>query len=158
MSDPLPVAIVAASSTVLGALVGSLASIFGPAWWERKAREQEQARAVVQQRFEAAERYIDALTTLPTAQTYNDTMRVGVARLGFVATLRAGEGVADAFTLNLLERVRENKAKRDPSAFDIIQIGSSMLLAWLRDDLPSERLTDEELTRRLFPGSRAALG
>ena len=136
MTDVFWVAVITALGTLLGTAVGSLASIFGPAWHERKRREADAARSLEDLRYQRAQLFIDGLSRQYAASSRGTSADIEALRIAFVATLRPGENVADEFTRDLVDRVYANPK----DSIDIANHGGSRLLGWLRGDLTSAEL------------------
>lgn len=139
MNELIWVAAITTIGTLLGATVGTLASIFGPAWHERKAREAAEDRARDDVRFQRAQATVEAISNYYYATNQFDHASIEAVRMGFVATLRPGEGQADTFTRDLLNAA-DNDRRR---SIVIASAGASLLFAWLRGDEPIARLTIE---------------
>lgn len=138
MTELIWVAAITTLGTLLGAAVGSLSSVFGPAWQQRKAQAEADARARDDVRFERAQVMLDAMGTQLVSDYASDVAQAEAHRVAFVATLRPGEGAADTFTRDLSSAIRKAGRRR---ALAISAAGASVVFAWLRGDAPITSLT-----------------
>lgn len=118
MSDLVLVAATSASSAVLGVLVTSLASIFGPAWQARAARRHEVKEGLAKARRSALDSYIDAVTAIAFSRederwTFFEPASTARNRLSSVLTI--DESPVQAYASGILKelnRIYDARASR----------------------------------------------
>ena len=131
MDDVLQAALFSSTGAALVAIAGAGATIFGPAWRERKQRSQERIDASDAARYERALDFIESLTKLTVASNYADTRNAHVHWSRFVATLRPGEGPVGAYAKDLLKTVHGTQR----AGLDDVTVAADKIFGWLRGDV-----------------------
>jgi hypothetical protein len=141
MSDGVWLAIITASAGIVGALVGSLATIFGPSWWEARRLRDARDKVESDARYERVETFIDAAASFGVADTGSTRRQLHVARNRLVSSLRAGEGNVGKYTHDVIAVIT---ARRNVGYF-VANGAADKLFAWLRGEVSSEDLRADEL-------------
>lgn len=139
MSEVIWVAAISSASGLIGAAIGSLVNVWGPASLERRRLEHERVVAASAERQAAASAWVDSLPNIVLAANVPQLLSAEAVRLKFVATLGPGEGQADRFTREVSELIRRTRPTADPSI--IIQTAGSLLFAWMRGDITVDALS-----------------
>lgn len=146
MTDTVQIALIAAASGLVGAVVGAVAAVVGPWLLSRSERKASQQAAFVELRRAAIIEFFDADTRLTVGvgfPDYNDRVaRANAAFTSLGSLLQLGEGSIDVW-LRWLRAHSQTMPLQERMAYQ--SWGEKMLFEWHRGERKTEDVKRFEL-------------